>query len=151
MDWTGISAHQSTCPLLPGGPTPTPTRYEAENLPAVCTGTIDSNHTGYTGTGFCNGDSAVGAHAQFTVDAATAGTATLRLRFANGTTTARPASLIVNGSTVHTPSFEGTGAWNTWVTQTLTVTLNAGSNTIRFHPTTSAGLPNIDHLEVSTT
>ncbi|GKQ36240.1 hypothetical protein ALMP_27830 [Streptomyces sp. A012304] len=151
MDWTGISAYQGTCPLLPGGPTPTPTRYEAEDSPAVCTGTIDSNHTGYTGTGFCNGSSAVGAHAQFTVNAATVGTATLRLRFANGTTTARPASLIVNGSTVHTPSFAGTGAWNTWVTQTLTVTLNAGSNTIQVSPTTSAGLPNIDHLEVTTT
>jgi pimeloyl-ACP methyl ester carboxylesterase len=148
MDSTGINAYQSTCPLLPGEPTSA--RYEAENSPAVCTGAIESNHSGYTGTGFCNGNSAVGAHAQFTVNAATAGTATLRLRFANGTTAARPASLIVNGSTVQTPSFEGTGAWNTWITKTLTVPLNTGSNTIRFSPTTAIGLPNIDHLEVTT-
>jgi pimeloyl-ACP methyl ester carboxylesterase len=147
MDPTGISGYLSTCPLIPGTPTPTPTRYEAESAPAVCTGTIDANYAGFTGTGFCNGNSAVGAHAQFTVNAATAGTATLRVRFANGTT-ARPASLIVNGTTVQTPSFEGTGAWTAWVTKTLTVTLNAGSNTIRFSPTTAAGLPNVDHLEV---
>ena len=150
MDPTGINGYMSTCPLIPGGdPTPTPTRYEAESSPAVCTGTIDSNYAGYTGTGFCNGTSAVGAHAQFTVTAAAAGTATLRLRFANGTTSARSVSLIVNGTTVQTPSFEGTGAWTTWSTKAFTVTLNAGSNTIRFSPTTSAGLPNVDHLEVA--
>ncbi|NUT35504.1 MAG: silent information regulator protein Sir2, partial [Hamadaea sp.] len=31
-----------------------PTRYEAENAPAVCDGTIDSNWAGFSGTGFCN-------------------------------------------------------------------------------------------------
>ncbi|MBA2944924.1 CBM35 domain-containing protein [Streptomyces himalayensis] len=126
------------------------TRYEAENSPAVCTGTIDSDWAGYSGSGFCNGTNAVGAYAQLTVNAATSGTATLSVRFANGTTTARPAGLIVNGSTVQTPSFEATGTWSTWTTKTLTVSLNAGSNTIRLDPTTSAGLPNIDYLDVET-
>ncbi|MFE9020390.1 carbohydrate-binding protein [Streptomyces sp. NPDC007808] len=135
---TGTSAEAAT------------TRYQAETSPAICTGTIDSDWSGYTGTGFCNGDNATGAHAQFTVNAPAAGTATIGVRFANGTTTARPASLIVNGSTVQTPSFEGTGAWSTWVTKTLTVSLRAGSNTVRLTPTTAAGLPNIDHADVET-
>ncbi|MEU4539581.1 CBM35 domain-containing protein [Streptosporangium sp. NPDC023825] len=126
-----------------------PTRYEAETSPAVCTGTIDSNHAGYSGSGFCNATNAVGAHAQFTVNAATAGTATLAVRFANGTT-ARPANLIVNGTTAQPVSFEGTGTWATWATKTLTITVNAGANTIRFTPTGSAGLPNLDHLDVET-
>ncbi|WP_290863025.1 cellulase family glycosylhydrolase [Hamadaea sp.] len=126
------------------------TRYEAETSPAVCTGTIDSNWAGYSGSGFCNGNNTVGAYAQFTVNVSAAGTATVRVRFANGTTSARPASLIVNGSTIQTPSFEGTGTWSTWVTKTLTVSLNAGSNTIRFNPTTAGGLPNIDYLETAT-
>ena len=128
-----------------------PTRYEAESSPAVCTGTIDSNWSGYSGTGFCNGDNAVGAYAEFTVTASRSGPASVGIRFANGTTTARPAQLIVNGSTVQTPSFEGTGAWSTWRTKTVAVTLNAGTNTIRLSPTVSAGLPNIDHLEVEPT
>jgi pectate lyase len=127
-----------------------PTRYEAEAAPAVCAGTIDSNHAGFTGTGFCNGTNATSGYAQFTVDATAAGTATLGVRFANGTTSARPAGLVVNGTTVQTPSFEGTGAWTSWVTKTLTVSLNAGSNTVRLNPTTSAGLPNVDHLDVET-
>lgn len=126
------------------------TRYEAESSTTACTGTIDSDWTGYSGTGFCNGTNTTGAYAQFTVNAATAGTATLNIRFANGTTTARPADLVVNGTTVQSPSFEATGAWSTWVTKTLTVSLKAGSNTIRLNPTTSDGLPNLDYLDVAT-
>ncbi|MGV9881501.1 carbohydrate-binding protein [Streptomyces sp. NPDC003006] len=124
------------------------TRYEAESSPTVCTGTIDSDWTGYSGTGFCNGDNAVGAHIQVAVDAPEAGTATLKVRFANGTGTARPANVTVNGSTAASASFEGTGAWGTWVTKTLTVPVTSGSNTIRLTPTTSAGLPNVDYLDV---
>ncbi|KQV22806.1 MULTISPECIES: carbohydrate-binding protein [unclassified Kitasatospora] len=124
------------------------TRYEAESSPAVCTGTIDSDWAGYSGSGFCNGTNGTGAHAQFTVNAAASGTATLKVRFANGTTTARPADVTVNGSTATSASFEGTGAWGTWVTKTLTVPVSSGSSTIRFNPTTSAGLPNIDYLDV---
>ncbi|MFD7321932.1 CBM35 domain-containing protein [Streptomyces sp. NPDC059875] len=126
------------------------TLYEVEAAPAVCTGTIDSDWSGFSGSGFCNGTNAVGASVQFTVNAPAAGTATLAVRFANGTTAARPAGLVVNGSTVQTPSFEATGAWTTWATKTLTVTLNAGSNTIRLNPTTAAGLPNVDSLNVTT-
>jgi pectate lyase len=125
-----------------------PTRYEAENSPAVCTGTIDANWPGFSGSGFCNGTNATSGALQFTVTAAAAGTATLGVRFANGTTTARPANLVVNGSTVQAPSFEGTGAWSTWVTKTVSVSVTAGSNTIRLNPTTSNGLPNVDFIDV---
>jgi Carbohydrate binding module (family 6)/Right handed beta helix region len=128
---------------------PTGQRYEVETAPAVCQGMIASNHSGYSGTGFCDGTAAVGAYTQFTVNAATAGTKTIAIRFANSASSgaARPANLVVNGTTVATVSFEATGAWNTWVTKTLTVPLNAGGNTIRLDPTTATGLPNIDYLE----
>ncbi|GAA3663239.1 hypothetical protein GCM10022267_56840 [Lentzea roselyniae] len=121
-------------------------RYEAENAPAQCQGTIDSNQAGFSGGGFCNGTNAVGAHAQFTVTAA--GTATIGVRFANGTTTARPANLIVNGTTVGTVSFEPTGAWTSWSTKALNVPLTAGENTVRLDPTSADGLPNVDYLDV---
>jgi hypothetical protein len=124
------------------------TRYEAESSPAVCTGSIDSDWSGYSGTGFCNANNTVGAYAQFTVNASAAGTATLGIRFANGSSTARPANLTVNGGAATTLSFEGTGAWATWVTKTVTVPVASGSNTIRLSPTTSGGLPNIDYVDV---
>lgn len=126
------------------------TRYEAETAPAVCTGAIETEWAGYSGSGFCNATNATGAYAQFTVTAPAAGTATVAVRFANGTTTARTASIIVNGTTVSTASFEGTSTWTGWTTKTLTVPVNSGSNTIRLNPTTAAGLPNVDHLDVTT-
>ncbi|MDT0344272.1 carbohydrate-binding protein [Streptomyces litchfieldiae] len=126
------------------------TRYEAEGSSATCDGTIDSNHSGFSGSGFCNTDNASGASAQFTVDAPAAGEATVGVRFANGGSDARPSNLVVNGATVQAPSFESTGAWNGWVTKTLTVRLNAGSNTVRLSATGSGGLANIDYVEVTT-
>ena len=123
------------------------TRYEAEASPAVCTGTIDSDWTGYSGSGFCNGTNATGAYAQFTVSAPASGTATLSIRFANGTTTARPANIIVNGTTVTTASFESTSTWTGWTTKTLTVPVSSGSNTVQLSPTSATGLPNVDYLD----
>ncbi|WP_117209549.1 CBM35 domain-containing protein [Allorhizocola rhizosphaerae] len=117
-----------------------PTRYEAES--ATCDGTIDSNHAGFSGTGFCNGNNAVGAALTFTVNASAAGSATLGIRYANGTTTDRPAT--VNGTAV---GFPGTGGWTTWVTNTVTLQVTAGSNTITISPTTASGLANIDYLD----
>jgi pectate disaccharide-lyase len=125
-------------------------RYEAETAPAVCTGTVDSNHSGFSGSGFCNGANSTGGYAQVTASVATAGTATLDIRFANGTTAARPAGLVVNGTTVQSVSFEGSGAWNAWSTKRLTVDLAAGGNTIRLAPTSAAGLPNVDYVDVTT-
>jgi hypothetical protein len=125
-----------------------PVRSEAETAPTVCTGTIDSNWAGFSGTGFCNGTNAVGAHAQFTVNASTSGAAFVVVRFANGTTTSRPADVVVNGSTVlSSVPFEGTGAWSTWASKSVGFVVPAGTSTIRFNPTTSAGLANIDYIE----
>ncbi|NEB00326.1 carbohydrate-binding protein [Streptomyces sp. SID13726] len=126
------------------------TRYEAETGPAICTGAIETEYAGYSGSGFCNGTNATGAYAQFTVSAASAGTATLSVRFANGTTTARAADIIVNGSTVSSASFESTGAWTGWTNKTLTVPVNSGTNTVRLNPTSANGLPNVDYVDAET-
>jgi hypothetical protein len=145
----GVIVDQLSLVKTSGGPSGQ--RYEAETAPAICTGTIDTNWAGYSGSGFCNANNAIGAYSQFTVNQSAAGTATLTIRFANGGTSARAANLIVNGSAVAAVSFEPTGAWNTWVTKTQTVSLNAGSNTIRLDPTTAVGLPNVDCLDVGLT
>jgi hypothetical protein len=126
------------------------TRYEAETAPAICTGAVETEYAGYSGSGFCNGTNATGAYAQFTVSAPASGTATLSVRFANGTTTARAADIIVNGTTVSSTSFASTGTWTGWTTKTLTVPVNAGSNTVRLNPTSANGLPNVDYLDAET-
>ncbi|GAA1855150.1 right-handed parallel beta-helix repeat-containing protein [Myceligenerans crystallogenes] len=137
--------------LVPPGATAATVRHEAETAPATCAGTIDANHAGYTGTGFCNAANAVGSAARFSVSAPAAGTATITVRYANGGTAGRPADLLVNGARVTSLAFAGTGTWTGWTPATATVPVVAGANVIRLSPTTSAGLPNVDHLEVTTT
>ena len=125
-----------------------PTRYEAENSPAVCDGTIDTNWAGFSGTGFCNTANAVGGSVTWTVTAANAGAATLGIRYANGTTTDRPANVIVNGATaLSAVSFPSTSTWTGWTTKTVTVNVNAGTNTIKLSATTANGDANIDFLD----
>lgn len=122
--------------------------YEAES--AVCQGTVDSDHAGYSGTGFCNTTNAVGSHVEWTVNVAAAGSYTLRFRHANGSTANRPMDIAVNGA-VSTAgvAFAPTGGWSSWATVTVTATLSAGANTIRATATTVNGGPNVDYLEVA--
>ncbi|WP_198586754.1 family 43 glycosylhydrolase [Glycomyces xiaoerkulensis] len=122
-------------------------RYEAENPPATCEGTIDANHSGYSGTGFCNTLNSTGTAAQFTVNADGAEETTLEIRFANGSSSARGADVVVNGTAVASTSFQNTGSWATWSTETVTVPLDEGDNTVRLAATGSGGLPNIDYLD----
>ncbi|MDI1460955.1 right-handed parallel beta-helix repeat-containing protein [Catellatospora sp. KI3] len=144
----GVALALGTALVLPATPAvAAPVRHEAETSPAVCVGTVDSDWAGFSGSGFCNGTNSTSGYVQFTVSASAAGSATVGIRFANGTTTARPAALAVNGATVQTLSFEGTAAWDAWSTKTVTVSVTAGANTIRLSPTAATGLPNVDYLE----
>ncbi len=124
-------------------------RYEAEDSPASCDGSIETEHAGWSGSGFCDSDNSTGAYVQFTVDAPASGTATLAVRFANGGSGARPTDIRVNGSGTQSTSFESTGAWTAWTTKTLTVDLTAGTNTVRLTATGSSGLPNVDYIEIT--
>jgi hypothetical protein len=126
---------------------PTGVDHQAESC-TVFHGTIDANHAGFTGTGFVNGTNEVGSYVECAVTAAATGPAPVTVRYANGTTTARPMSVTVNGAALATPSFAGTGGWNAWATTTFTATLTAGTNLIRLTSTTATGGPNLDRLTV---
>ena len=112
---------------------------------------MESNHAGFTGSGFVNYDNVTGSYVEWTVDAAQAGAATLTLRYANGTTANRPMDITVNGTVAAT-------AWPSPApapgppgpTTTVTATLNAGANTVRVTATTANGGPNVDQLTVGT-
>lgn len=120
-------------------------RYEAESA-AISQGVVESNHSGYSGTGFVNADNVAGGYTEWTVNGV-AGPATLRVRYANGTTSSRPASIAVNGTAV-SYTFGTTANWDTWATATLQATLVAGANKVRVTGTGSGGNPNLDYLEV---
>ena len=135
-----------------GSTPPPPNRYEAENATYSAGSTVDSNHTGFSGTGFVNTPNAVGSYVEWTVNASQAGNATINIAYANGQaggqTVDRPTDVTVNGTLVRTgQSFPGTANWDTWQTVPLTVPLNAGANTIRLTATTANGDPNLDYLD----
>jgi alpha-galactosidase len=128
----------------------TTTRFEAENASTSTGTTIDTNWSGYSGNGFVNTTNAVGSFVQFTVNAASAGPATLTFDYANGSTADRPATVTVNGGSSSTLAFPATGAWSLWKQHTVNVNLNAGANTIRLAATSAGGVANLDYLDVTT-
>jgi chitinase len=122
--------------------------YQAESA-TVSQGVVESNHAGYTGTGFVNYNNLVGSYVQWTVNVAAAGSATLTFRYANGTTTNRPMDITVNGAlAADEKAFNGTGAWTNWQETSVTVSLPAGTSTVRATATTANGGPNVDRLTV---
>jgi Carbohydrate binding module (family 35)/Carbohydrate binding module (family 6) len=129
------------------------TAYEAESAALSGGAAVASDHTGYTGAGFVAGytDGNKGTAATtFTVDAGPAGTTTATLRYANGTGSTMSLSLYVNGARLRQIRLPVTGDWNSWSTETETVALNAGSNTVAYRfDSTDLGNVNLDNLTVT--
>ncbi|MDX2676861.1 PQQ-dependent sugar dehydrogenase [Streptomyces sp. NY05-11A] len=122
------------------------TDHQAENA-VISQGTVATNHTGYTGTGFVDYTNITGSYVEFTVSAAAAGTSSLTLRYANGTAVDRPMDISVGGTVVASGvSFPATADWNTWASKSLDIPLTAGTNKIRATATTDNGGPNLDRI-----
>jgi glucose/arabinose dehydrogenase len=126
------------------------TVYEAESA-TLSQATVATNHPGFTGTGFADYNMVAGSYVEWTVGAAKAGSFSVTIRYANGSTSNRPLTIAVNGTSQRTNlAFNTTGSWNTWQTVTTTLTLAAGSNKIRATATNAAGGPNVDNLSADT-
>lgn len=105
-------------------------------------------YPGWTGTGFADYVNASNEFVEWAVTVPAAGVYSLQFRYALASGN-RPLRVSVNGNTVaESFAFPATGSWSTWAYVTASVTLNAGSNTVR---TTSIGFSggNIDHLRVT--
>lgn len=122
--------------------------YRADEA-RVPRGTVDTDHAGHSGAGFVNLENTQGSYAEWTVPAAAASTASLELRYANGTAADRPMDIAVNGTRIAAGrAFPPTANWDTWATAALPVSLKAGANTVRFTSTTADGGPNLDRITV---
>lgn len=123
-----------TLNALPG-PQPAVTRYEAEEAALSGGAATDTEHAGHSGSGFVDGYGTTGAATAFTVNAATAGTYDVALRYANGPnpfTGTKTVSVYVNGERIRQSGLLSTGAWNQWTTRTESLALRKGSNTITY-------------------
>lgn len=122
--------------------------YQAESG-SLGNAVVESNHSGFTGNGFVNYANVVGSYVEWTLNQATAGAAVIHFRYANGTSANRSMNIYVNDILVNSNlAFGGTGAWNSWATQTINVQLNAGFNRLRAIAATNDGGPNLDQISV---
>lgn len=124
--------------------------YEAENARRTLVSGIgminESTQTGFNGRGYAAGWNTNGTSIDFYVNQNTAGTKTITFRYAAGAGNASR-YVNVNGVDVATNlTFNGTSNWSTWNTVSLTVSLAAGSNTIRLGQASSKG--NTNYLNV---
>ena len=132
----------------------TPTGIPAATLQVESSGygggvTIDSNNTGFNGTGFANFPM-TGGYAQFSGigGGPSGGSTTLIIRYALGATGSRTGTLTVNGAS-QSITFAPTGSWTTWTTMSVPITLAAGTgNTIRFD-STGQDLANLDQIAIT--
>lgn len=125
---------------------------EAESATLSGGTVVSTDHTGYTGTGFVGGftDANKGAaKVSFGVSAATAGNYNLKLRFANGTGSARTLTLYVDGVARTQVSFGATASWDDWVVQATTAALTVGSHTVAYlYTANDNGNLNVDSLDM---
>ncbi|ANZ40390.1 hypothetical protein BBK82_34595 [Lentzea guizhouensis] len=128
-----------------------PTTYQAESAALSGGARAETEHAGYTGSGYVGGftDAHRGAAAvTVTTSGSTAGANRLVLRYANGTGSTRTLTLAVNGGTRQL-SLPATAGWASWGTVSQDVTLNAGANTLAVsYGSGDNGNVNVDSLSV---
>lgn len=111
--------------------------------------TNNTDHPGYTGTGFVDGFTASGDSVSVDVNSVS-GSHNLKFRYANGSGATATRTVYVDGVSVGTVSLPATGNWDTWATATLTTTLTAGKHAIRLsYDSGNTGAINLDNVTVA--
>jgi dextranase len=126
---------------------PANARYEAERAIKWNVG-VNTNHSGYSGTGFVDLYSEVGDSVNFYVAITQAGNYTFRFRYANGGSNAGR-SLIVNGNIIADIAFTNTGNWDSWRLANMQIFLEPGVHQVTLHYASwNSGAINLDYLEI---
>lgn len=122
--------------------------YEAEFASGSGTST-NTNHTGYTGTGFVDSFDVSGDSVTFDTHVSTAGTYQVTLRYANATGGTATRTVTIDGTVVGTVSMPSLANWDTWATANLSVGLSAGHHTISISwASGDSGAINLDSLSL---
>lgn len=120
-----------------------------EEVYCALTGSIETEHEGFTGSGFVDFENAAGSTISLAIDATESVVCTMELRYAHGKTDDRSMEVVVNGvSQVAELDFPTTGAFTTWDTVRFDLTLAAGNNLIEWFSLTSNGGPNFDKVDI---
>lgn len=120
--------------------------YEAEFAQHTAV-TTNTDHPGYTGTGFVDGFATTGDAVEFDVWAEQTGTHQLQFRYGNGAATAAARTIRVDGVSIGDLTLAPTGSWSQWATAGISTSLTPGRHTVRIeYGPGSAGGINLDNL-----
>jgi len=122
--------------------------YPAEAGILSGAGTVrERGYGGWQGSGYVNFPVNGGAMTINQVIGKAGGTRTLRVRYANGSAINLFGLLVVNGTT-YSIGFNRTGAWSTWTTKDIVVTLRSGTANSISLKSIGGDLANIDSITV---
>ena len=144
-DGTAILDECGVCSGGNTGVTPCPGAIQGEDF-CTADGTADSNNPGYIGDGFLNLINASGSSVNWYITSTSAQTVTIEIRYANGESSARGMNVLINGAIQTSISGNVSGGWSNWISETVSLNLNQGVNTITLTATDDGGGPNIDAL-----
>lgn len=121
-----------------------------ENDTGICSfqGIVETEHDGFTGSGFINSDNTLGASIVYRINAESSDNYQLNIRYANGGD-ARSASVVINDGAngEHAINF-ASGAWDSWQIISINTDLVAGENKIQIQSDSPQGLGNIDYISI---
>lgn len=109
-------------------------------------GVIEDKNAGWVDSGYWNFINNTASYARWTLASQQAGSATMVLRYANGGTISRNMHLEMNDLDLGAVAFASTGAWATWDSVAVPVSLRAGQNTIVLTSMSADGGPNVDQF-----
>lgn len=123
--------------------------YEAEGAQLSGGAKVNTDHTGYSGSGFVDGYWNSGAAVTFNVTVASAGNYSVAARYGNAQNSPSTVSIYVNGTKIKQSSFPKLANWDTWSTQTEVLALTSGANTITYkYDSGDNGWINLDSIKV---
>lgn len=122
--------------------------YEAEDAQLFGSAKVNTDHKGYSGSGFVDSLGNEGSAVKFTINAKKEGRHTLSLRYCSGYNgDAATLNLYVNGKKTEMIGLAALEDWDTWWNRNCTVDLKKGENTIEIkREGDNANATNIDYI-----
>lgn len=120
--------------------------FEAEDATWSDNSVVESEHSGFSGTGYVNTPNDLGEYITFSVTVDETKEYSFNLTYANGSSADRQFDVVVNDVNVLTNQSCSTVGWTTYADASFNLTLNEGVNNIKIVATTVGGLANIDKL-----
>ncbi|MYV51698.1 carbohydrate-binding protein [Streptomyces sp. SID3212] len=146
---TGAASYGIAAPLPAHAAT---ALLQAETATLTGGARVETEHSGYTGTGYVGGytDANRGATAAYTVQSTHTGNGSVRIRYANGNGAAKTLTL-VRGTASQQVTLPATNGWTTWATVNVPVAFTQGANPLALKfGAADSGNVNVDSLTAVT-